>query len=146
MLENIRKKYKKAVMKKCEEQKCTLKTNRLADCLILKGEKIHRKQKMADCIIFVRKNRIIIGIAELKSRTVHAKEIREKLKNSAMSVLSILGEKKDQTFYFLVLAKRWKSSETKVIQKTKLDIMGKKHLILTKKCGTDFSEILSKFE
>lgn len=86
-------KYTRALLSSCEENKCALKKPKewTHDTLILKGEDLakniendtEKNIKMCDCIVFVLTNNdtLHVIIAELKSKTVHAKELIEKLTN-----------------------------------------------------------------
>lgn len=124
-----------------------MKLNGLNNYIILKGEKVCAGRKICDFIIFARNDRVIIGIVELKSKTIHANEIKQKLTNGSEIALDILekncGKQIDYEIYHLVLCKSWHPSEYKAITSRKITLKGKKYFIIPKRCGSRFSEIIS---
>jgi hypothetical protein len=126
----------------CEDSGCQLKFNGLSKYVILKGDEIHRNCKMCDCIIFVEQdNRIIIGVVELKSKTIHVNEVKEKLENGSKTAFDIIkecGNKNKLDFCFLVLHKGINGSTFKLLSKKKIEVNGRKHNILIKSCGFSF--------
>lgn len=144
----IKNTFADSLIRKCEEKGCKLRVNKLKHYVILKGEKICSNRKMCDCIIFTeKKNRIIIGIVELRSKTIHANEIKEKLDNGSKVAMNILerccSSKLEFDFYHVVLSKKWKTSEYKVITNKNIDFKGKRYKILPKRCGCSFYEIIN---
>jgi len=133
----------------CSEKGCKLKLDASYEHIILKGEKICSDRKICDCIIFVNQNDdLIVGIVELKSRSIHSSEIEEKLKNGSEIAVKIL-EKcpdlyNDSEFYHIVLAKGWRSSEHANMRNTKIRFRNKRYNIITKKCGDSLFEITSQ--
>ena len=125
---------------------CRLRLNDLSNYIVLKGERICENRKICDCIIFTRDNCIIIGIVELKSKTIHSSEIVEKLTNGSEIALDILEQCSDNhmkfEFYHLVLCKRWHPSEYRVITSRKITVKGKGYDIIPKRCGVPFSEVI----
>jgi hypothetical protein len=115
---------------------------------VLKGERICQDRRICDCIIFT--GGIIIGIVELKSKTAHSSEIEEKLTAGSEIALNILEGCSDNDikfeFYHLVLAKKWHSSEYKVITSRKIVVRGKRYDIIPKRCGVSFSAVISGFK
>jgi len=149
-LQKIKEKYSYAIEEKCEESGCKLLLNDLHEFVILKGEKVCSGCKICDFIIFVPKeNYVITGIVELKSKTTHANEIIEKLKNCLNRATEIMNKccerNIEQEFYLLVLARGWKTPEYNVIKKRKVEVGNKKYDILLKSCGTSFKYIIDKF-
>ncbi|MDI6864382.1 MAG: hypothetical protein QMC88_01840 [Thermodesulfovibrio yellowstonii] len=141
-------KFNNPLVKCCEDMGCELRINNLSNYVILKGEKICKDRKMCDCIIFIGENNtIIIGIVELKNKTIHANDIIKKLTHGSEIALDILKKcsNNHMKFYFchIVLGKRWDSSEHKVITNKKIIIRGKKYNILTMKCGVSISKAIS---
>jgi len=147
VVECIKNNFTNAKRRGCSEKGCTLKLNGLSNHVVLKGERICQNRRICDCIIFA--EGIIIGIVELKSKTAHSSEIEEKLANGSEIALNILDECSNNDikfkFYHLVLAKRWDSSEYKMIIRKKIIVRGKKYPIIPKRCGISFSEIISGF-
>lgn len=47
--------------------------------------------------------------------------------------------------YYLILSKKWHTSEYSILKKIKISAMGKKHHILPKRCGISFAEVISNF-
>jgi len=135
------------IIKRCSEQSCELKLDNLNDYVILKGEKLCQQYKICDCIIFTSDNDNIIGIVELKSRTIHAHDIEDKFNNGMEKVIKILEEcdvnSKNFEFYFIVLSKKWSNSEYVMCKNIKIKIRGKKFSVIPKKCGDSFSAIIA---
>jgi len=137
--------FKNAIIPKCSEHGCSLKLDDLSNYVVLKGENVCKSQPICDCIIFL-ENTNIIGIIELKSKTAHSSEIEAKLTNGSKIALEILKMCNDIKckFYHIVLAKRWRSSEYRVITQKKIKIEGKKYNIIPKRCGTYFSAVITR--
>jgi len=154
-------KYTRAILSSCEENKCALKKPKewTHDTLILKGEDLaknikndtEKNIKMCDCIVFVLTNNdtLRVIIAELKSKTVHANELMEKLTNSGKLTMKIIEECKLNNFgmkiRFVVLAKRWDNTEKRVLlDKNKtIRIDGEKYNILAKRCGITIEDVIN---
>ena len=104
---------------------------------------------MCDCIIFSMENDFIIGLVELKSKTTHAGEISEKLNNASKIALDILGNFDESSFkirfFPVLLSKGYKDTELRSMRKEKINFRGKKYDIICKRCGTSFSDIISKY-
>ena len=135
-----------AVIARCSERDCKLKLDGLSNYVVLKGEKICRDHKICDCIIYIKKDHIIICMVELKSKTVDSSEVEEKLTNGSVIALDILGrydECMKVKFYHLVLSKRWRTSEYRVLTSRKIIVRGKKYDIIPKRCGVSLSEVVS---
>jgi len=149
-IQNVRNKFDYAVMSRCQEAGCELKLSNLTNYIVLKGELLYKDKKMADCIIFVKcDSKIAVGIIELKSKTVHVKEVIEKLTNSLEVTLKILEDLScnfQYSIYLIVLSKKWDHSEYRIITSKKIKLHGKSYLILPKKCNDSFSLILKRYE
>ena len=144
----IKANFARATIRNCSEQNCKLRLDGLSNFIILKGERICKNRKICDCIIFIIKNCIIIGIVELKSKTVHAREILKKLHNGSVTALRILkkcsNKEIKKEFYHLVLCKGWSSSSEYIkLTKEKIIIEGKRYNIIPKRCGISFSALIS---
>jgi|Deesub1362B_J571_1020462.scaffolds.fasta_scaffold00956_7 hypothetical protein len=140
--------FNNAIIKRCSESRCRLRLDGLNCYIILKGEKVCRNKKICDCIIFTEENNIhIIGVVELKSKTVHANKVKEKLEEGSKIALDVLKEcvkmPNSLDFYHIVLAKRWSTSEFRMITSLKIWINGKRYDIIPKKCGTSLAELIS---
>ena len=148
VIDCIKNNFTNAIISRCSEIGCRLRLNGLSKCVVLKGERICQDRKICDCIIFTEGT--IIGIVELKSRTTHSHEIVEKLTNGSEIALNILDECSNNDmkfeFYHLVLAKKWHSSEYKVITSRKIVVRGKRYHVIPKRCGISFSAIISDFK
>lgn len=141
----IKSNFTNTIVARCSEKGCKLRLNGLSDYIVLKGERICQDRKICDCIIFVRNNRII-GIVELKSRTAHPSEIKEKLINGSIIALDILEkcrDKQNYEFYHLVLSKSWRPPEYRVIISRRIIVRGKRYDIIPKRCGVSFSAVIS---
>lgn len=146
LIDGIKKCYPKAVITHCAEQNCKLDLRGLNNFIILKGEKICITKKMCDCLLFHEKECIIIGTIELKSKTAHASEIIEKLRNGLEFAIKILneckGSLKNIKFIPVILSRRWDSSEYRVLTNQRIEIHGKKLNILPKRCGTSLVDLI----
>jgi len=105
---------------------------------------------MCDCIIFVVNSSVIIGIVELKSKTVRTSEVADKLTNSSEIALDISEKYADKrvkpTFHHLLLHRGLDGSERRKIGRSRVRIRGKAYDIKTKRCGTSFSAVISDFK
>ena len=148
VIDCIKNNFTNAIVPRCFEMGCMLNLNGLSNHVVLKGETICQNRRICDCIIFT--EGIIIGIVELKSRTAHSSEIEEKLTNGSEIALNILDKCSNNDmkfeFYHLVLAKKWHSSEYKVITSRKIVVRGKRYHVIPKRCGISFSAIISDFK
>jgi hypothetical protein len=151
----IKNDFAEAIINHCEEKSCKLKLVGLNNYVILKGEKVREKicseRKICDCIIFTLGGEyVVIGIIELKSRTVHASEIEEQLTNGLEVALDILKKCNDEHLkldvYPIVLSKARSSSELRMIASKRIRVGGKKYDIIPKKCGLSFTESISSFK
>ncbi|NQT86522.1 hypothetical protein HQ560_07140 [bacterium] len=135
-----------AQRKRCREAGCELKLDDIPSYILLKGEEIASDRKMCDGVIFLGQKPLRVVLAELKSKTTHASDIVEKLKNGATAAHDILAacdivpSTVDERL--IVLAKRWSRSELKVLTSKRIAIDGRKRPILTKRCGIRLSSIL----
>jgi len=150
IINRIKNNHINAVIPRCHEMGCHLRLNGSNNYVILKGERMCKDRKICDCIIFTSDNYIIVGIIELKSKTVHSSEIIVKLTNGLKIALDILKECNDNCmmyeFYPIVLCKSWHTSEYRIIIKRKIKIKGKRYNILPKKCGITFSTVISNLK
>lgn len=150
VIDCIKDRFSYAVIGCCSEKNCELVLKGLNNYVVLKGEKLLPDRKSCDCIIFESDNYFIIGIVELKSKTVHASDILEKLSNSSIPPLKILEQcdesNLDFQFYPIVLAKKWHPSEFKVLSNKRITIRGKKYSIILKRCGIFFTQIISMYK
>lgn len=148
LVHRIKAKFPHARLAGCKESGCELRLRSLKNHIVLKGEKLCQGRRMSDCVIFVEGVCLIIGIVELKSKTIHATEVLEKLTNTSDVALNVLGQCRPaasaQVFYHLVLAKRWRTSEYKVITRRRVMVSGKKYHVIPARCGTSFSAVISK--
>jgi len=148
-INSIREQYSSAVIRKCRERNCELKTGDLKNCVILDGEKVSQRGKRCDCIIFIKDYDIFIGLVELKSRDIHATEIKKKFDNSVRITLGIIKTvnsiRKRRNFFFILLHKGINAIERKKLVEEKITVNGEQKDIIVKRCGTSFSDILHKF-
>ncbi|MGA2937664.1 MAG: hypothetical protein ABSF52_11265 [Syntrophobacteraceae bacterium] len=148
LFERLRREAKHASIKKCSERGCTLKIDRKMRCLILKGEMLcASSMKISDCLIFcIIGDCLIVCIAELKQKTIHAKDVLIKLQNSSEQALELIkrceGGNAKCDFYHLVLARGWHPSEYNVLTRNNIKIKGKRYSILPKRCGANLASIL----
>ena len=151
ILKYLKNQYKYAVKDKCEEPgtNCTLSLKDLDKYIVLKGEEVQPRQSICDCIVFVEKEAVIAGVIELKSKTVDVSKVMQQLTNGLKFVFEAIKDSDINShlmkIYVVVLAKKWRKHEYDIIKKKKILMYGKKYLILPKRCGIYFSEIISKF-
>lgn len=145
-LQEIKKKYHHAKISCCSEH-CNVKIDTKKNHIILKGERLIQKQsrKICDCIIFQNDKKIIV--IELKSKSINTSDIHEKLCNGGKESLCILGSsghKSNFTLYFVLLAQSYTSSSMfQKLRSYKININGKRHNILAKKCGCSLQSIIN---
>ncbi len=145
--------YAKAKIDRCSEHGCKLVLDSLPHRIIFKGEKLVQTRKICDCIIFAiyegLKGNLIVGIVELKSKTVDTNNVVQKLTNGSQVAMNILSKckmvREKLKFYPIVLAKRWKPSELKTLKKRKIPIADRKYNIIHEKCSRRFREIIQKY-
>lgn len=135
-----------AKAKRCCEARCELKLGGIRSLVLLKGELVLSDRKMCDCILFVVRDGLAVALAELKSKTAHAREIVEKLENASKAALDILAgcvpALAKPRLVFLVLAKSWHRSELKVLTGHGVSAGGTRYPVLPKKCGASLSQVL----
>ena len=145
-LQCIEKKFNFAVIKTCKDAGCKLNLSGLQDFIVLKGEKIYKDQPVCDCIIFVKHQRLIAGVVELKSKTVDVSKVREQLTGGLRIVSDALQrcgiDASSVKCYVVVFAKKWRKSEFKVITSSRIKFRGKNLPILPKRCGDSFVAII----
>jgi len=135
---------------RCSEKGCELRLHGLGDLVILNGDGLCQDRKMCDCIIFSESDDLIVGIVELKGRTVHASEVIDKLTNASEIAAGILesasrGRLSFQV-YHLVLAKRWSTSEYEVLRHRRITVRGRRYHVIPKRCGISFSEVIASLQ
>lgn len=94
--------------------------------------------KMSDCIIFVQKGKIWIGVVELKSTTYEVKQVIEQLSAGCDMALKILDEvkwAKDYEIKPILVAKNHPHSECMLVQQASLTVRGKRYHITTATCN-----------
>jgi hypothetical protein len=92
---------------------------------------------------------VVIGIVELKSKTVHTSEVADKLTNSSETTLDIVqkyaSKRIEPALLHLLLHKGLDSSERRKIERARIKVRGKRYDIITKRCGVSFSDVISEF-
>jgi len=158
-IDRIKRDFAHALRRGCFDKGCKLKLDDLDVYVVLKGEailedKANRQDppKMCDCIVFVSGSPVIIGIVELKSKTSHSSAVADKFTNSSEIALEILrkcaGSNVNFEFLHILLHKGLDPTEHRKMQKQRIRVRGKggKYDIVTKRCGTSFSSVISKFK
>lgn len=151
ILKHLKNHYDYAAKERCSEPRtgCTLDLRNLDEYLVLKGEEVLPGQPACDCIIFTEKGVLAAGAVELKSKTVDVSKVMQQLTNGVKFIFEALEgsgiDRQSPKVYVVVLAQKWRKHEYELIKKRRIEIFGKKYPILTKRCGTYFSEIISKF-
>ena len=145
--------YAKARIRRCSESGCKLVLDRLPNRVILKGERLVQDRKICDCIIFAiyeeAKGNLIVGIVELKSKTVDVDSVVKKLTNGSELALNILEncqkDLRNLKFYHVILSKGESSSKLKTLKRRKILFRGKRYNIIHKRCGESFWQIVRRF-
>lgn len=138
-ISGIRDGYPTAVVKKCGEHKCCPKLRSLRRFVILKGEKLDGTVMMPDCVIFGISPVRVVGVIELKRRSVHANDIRTKLENALGTVYEIKNRYSldDAQICLIVMSVKMQISERRRFYKP-ISYNGIDHYILTRNCGEPF--------
>ncbi|MCI4624668.1 MAG: hypothetical protein L3V56_01775 [Candidatus Magnetoovum sp. WYHC-5] len=158
IIENIENdaEYKEAIEKRCKDKgsKCLLTLHKSGieyKYIVLKGEKLVKGIKgikACDCIIFIRDKFLIIGIVELKSKTVKVADIKKKLEDSSGKVMEILNKynisHNECSVYHIILAEKWNAVAYKIVSTCKINMGGKMFSVIHDKCGKNFFEIISR--
>lgn len=143
----IKSKFTFAQKDDCREKKCKLKIDDLKDPIIFDDDKIHKNNSSCDCIIFVvAREKIVIGVIEIKSKSCSVSSIERKINNGIESVLQIINGctiKKKIAFYPVLIHKGVSRFPLKGIENLKIMFMGRKKIIRIKKCGVYFSSIIN---
>lgn len=118
--------------------------------MILLGEKARQSEHpVCDCIVFVDNNRRTIGLVELKSRTLDATHVAEQLRGGVCVAIDILTAARIDpdacSFYPVVLCQACTTSEREILQRQRIDIGGKRHDVIVKRCGADLGEIIAHY-
>ena len=139
------------IVDSCNERRsrCMLKLDGMNEYIILKGERLCSDQKICDCFVFIEEVGLeIVALVELKSRSVHASEIEEKLENSLKWAIDILDDcgvgVSDVKIGLIVLAKNWRTVEHKKTRALVIKIRGMKEGIITGKCGDSIEKLISR--
>jgi hypothetical protein len=115
----IKSHFSDALVKRCSDKSCELTLDGLGQHVVLKGERLCTDRKICDCIIFAKDTYIVVGIVELKSKTVHPSAVVKKLENGSDLAQFIVEKCTDSPmnleFYHIVLAKRWSTSAYRTI-------------------------------
>ncbi len=137
-----------AARRQCREGKCSLGLDGIGEFVMLKGELVRPNKTMCDCIIFLGVLPPMVVLAELKAKTVHAREVGRKLRNAASAVADILSECPSfgarPRLLSLTLAKRWTISELKVLERESLTFAAQSHRIHHDRCGVRLSDIMDR--
>jgi len=143
LVQSIKVGFPHAVRARCKERGCELRLRGLKSHVVLRGETLCPDRRMPDCIVFVQGTPAVIAVAELKSRTIDADEIAEKLRNGSEAALRIFEARSQSrgapSLYHLVLCKGCPTSERKAIRDRRLLIGGRKYDIIVKRCGVSLS-------
>jgi len=140
---------KRAERRRCREGKCSLRLKEVGDFLLIKGDLVRSDVKMCDCIIFLQTPAPTLVLAELKAKTVHAREVGEKMRNAVGTLADLIARCPSlgtcSRFLALALAKGWTRSELKMLAQEHVTFAGNKHRIRHARCGARLSELLQKF-
>lgn len=150
IIDYIANKYCDALAPQCSKRGCRLRLDNFSGYVILKGRMLCVVHKACSYIIFVENNSVIIGIVEFKSRNALPCDIKEKLINCSTAALDILKESgvdlSKYDFYHIVVVKKWRPHEYKILAKMTLTIKGRKYPILLGNNDISFRDLVSSLE
>ena len=148
-MDRIKSDFAHALRCGCSESGCMLRLDGLRDRVVLKGEELCQDRKMCDCIIFIVDSSVVIGVAELKSKTIRTSAVADKLANGSEIALDIFekyaGRRMKLRIYHLLLHSGLDSSERRKIERKRIKVRGKGYDIITKPCGVHLSAVISQF-
>lgn len=142
-----------SIIDKCVENRCKMLLDNYDKITIIKGEvlinEIKEDGRICDCVIFINDfPKKIILIVELKSKKPHHTQIIEKMQNTSRIVVNILkecyGTLEPFKFIPIALATSWDPSLHTRISNDSVNINGKKHNILAKRCGNPMYNLIEK--
>jgi len=127
------------------KHKCVFCVNPKDQHVILDCDKIlaikHMAGRMSDCIIFVQKGKIWVGVVELKSTTYEVGQVIEQLRAGCDLALKILDEVnwvKDYEVKPILVAKHHPHSECMLVQQASLTVRGRRYYVTTATCSDMF--------
>lgn len=115
----------------CKEKGCRLNLEELSTYVVERAESPLSDEAMCDCIVFARKDfRYVLAIVELKSKSVHIREVVTQLQNGvtrAANILSGLADRKSGwEVYILCLAREWHTSVSKLLASHRVYLKGRR--------------------
>lgn len=136
--------------KECQDKGCRLNLRGLDAVVVDRPDTVIRDRGMCDCIVFCMLGPDCFAVVtELKGKTTKVTTIVTQLQNGVDLASEMISRTRNRAVawkvYVLCLAQRWKSSELKTVRRKRVQVAGRKCLIVTKRCGTDFlAEIARK--
>ena len=140
--------FKNAIIDRCCERNCRLGLAGLSNCVVLKGEKIAKDRKMCDCIVIHSVSPPRIILVELKSGGVRAEHVIEKFEN-ALQFLSqaehnLHGNQVYNVNMLLLIKRRLPRTFYTRLRAQKFNMKGKKHSIMTLRCGAGLVDLYTE--
>ena len=123
---------------------------------VFKGETLVRhmldeQKKACDCFVFVAHDTLVISVVELKSKSIHFANIKEKMDNAAEVVDLILQRHnvtKNYRFIPILLAKAYgtKPSNSPVARRLYVRFRGRNKSVFYGKCGEKLIDVIKKYD
>lgn len=148
-LEKVRSLCHDFVICRCDEWGCQLDT-RAIDCVILDGDRFLGNKASCDCFVFAVQDELVVVVhVELKSKSLRAEKIREKMVSSdkaSQSILRAIGfDSWDRCRYlYIVLHKGIRTPEFKSLTGRNLKLRGEKHHLHAFHCGTKLKDVTAR--
>jgi hypothetical protein len=146
--------FPSAIRGSCNKEGCRLKFDRSLSSYrrtIIDADDYaaicHYKGKICDYFLFLTIPELIVAVVEMKSGRIQAsdteaKHIAEQLGNGARESEKLVQSRPDSTFRPILLYGSMKSRMRVLLAKYEVTFKGKKHKILTAKCGSKLRDLL----
>lgn len=116
--------------------------------IALKGEElVQHSEKICDCFIFDDRNTLTVHLVELKSKSYHASDIREKFENGLKNCLDILKAVDSNNLYrptLILVASAHRPVERRMVRNIPIVFNDEPYHVITKKCGLILSQLKAK--
>ena len=141
----VRDALSEAVMSGCCERKCKLGLVGISNFVVLKGEKVVKKQNNCDYIIIQNTTPPQIVLVELKSGGVKHDQVIKKFSNTLQWISefnSVRFNNQEYRVTMLLLVKRRLSKTLRtIIRSHGFKLKGKRHFIITSHCGLELADV-----
>ena len=148
----IRDNYSSLVRRSCQEKGTgnEIKPGKCKNSVVIKWDEYKLAPgSKCDCIIFAEEDgKIILGVIEMKSKTVHVSDVLKQLQACAKAaedmVLECQGNPQAIEIFPIVTSKKIDRLDKKTLGNNKILFHGKRREIITQKYGLAFMKIVSK--